>query len=158
MSEIISGLSSVMYGVRDFFVSLAKSVRVQDIIDIAVVAWIVFKTIQLVRETRAVQLLKGISFVLIAWLIAWRLELRTITWLMSNVMQVGLLALVIIFQPELRRMLEHVGHTGFAKLNFLTGSPAPDAEETSLRTATIDSIVDAAVSMGRTKTGALMVI
>ena len=82
--------------------------------DIAIVAYLFYKLSSLLRETRAGALIKGILLVLIfAWL-SNLLQLNTINYLLRNLMQFGIMALIVVFQPELRRTLEKVGRTNFA--------------------------------------------
>ncbi|WP_019123999.1 diadenylate cyclase CdaA [Brevibacillus massiliensis] len=79
------------------------------VIDILLVTYVIYKLLMLIRGTRAVQLLKGILVVVITWLLSKWFELTTLYWLMSQAFTFGMLALVIIFQPELRRALEQLG-------------------------------------------------
>lgn len=79
------------------------------VIDILLVTYLIYKSIMLIRGTRAVQLLKGILVIFITWLLSKYLQLTTLHWLMSQAFTFGVLALVIIFQPELRRALEQLG-------------------------------------------------
>jgi len=81
----------------------------RDIVDIAVVAYIFYRLILLIRGTRAEQLVKGLIVLLIALVISVQLGLKTINWLLQGLMTMGLVAIPIIFQPELRRALEHLG-------------------------------------------------
>ena len=81
----------------------------RDVIDIAIVTYILYRLILLIRGTRAEQLVKGLIILLLAWIASGLLGLRTINWLLQGVMTVGLIAIPIIFQPELRKALEHLG-------------------------------------------------
>ncbi len=80
-----------------------------DVIDIVLVAFVFYQLIKLIRGTRAVQLLKGFMVIVAAWLVSIYLELKTMQWLMSQAFTYGVLAILIIFQPELRRALEQLG-------------------------------------------------
>lgn len=82
---------------------------VNDIVDIAIVSYVIYKLLMLVRGTRAVQLLKGIIVVVIAWVLSTFFELQTLQWMMEQVFTFGVLVVLIIFQPELRRALEQLG-------------------------------------------------
>jgi diadenylate cyclase len=86
---------------------------ISDAVDIIIVSFIFYHLLLLLRGTRAVQLLKGISVVVVLWLISRYFELRTLTWLIENLFSVGVIALIVIFQPELRRALEQIGRGGF---------------------------------------------
>ena len=81
----------------------------RNILDILIVAFVVYEVIALVRKTRAAQVAKGAVVVLVGYAFAYALELRTVTYLMNAVLQIGFLALIVLFQPELRRALEQVG-------------------------------------------------
>ncbi len=82
---------------------------IKDIIDVAIVSWIIYKLILLVRGTRAVQLLKGIFVLVATWAISTWLNLYTLKWLMNQMFTFGVVSVLIIFQPELRRALEQLG-------------------------------------------------
>ncbi|SFX76352.1 diadenylate cyclase [Thermoactinomyces sp. DSM 45891] len=95
---------------------------INDFIDILIVSFLIYQLLTLLRGTRAVQLLKGISVVVFLWLLSNFLELRTLRWLIENLLSVGLITVIIIFQPELRRALEQIGRRGF----FTRGQVAKD--------------------------------
>lgn len=84
-----------------------------DIVDILIVSYIIYKLLILLRGTRAVQLLKGITVLVAIWLISNFFQLSTLQWLIENFFSVGVIAVIIIFQPELRRALEQLGRGGF---------------------------------------------
>lgn len=122
-----------------------------DIIDILLMAYLIYKAMSLVRETRAVQLLKGIVILIIATQVSEWLRLNAINYMLKYIMQFGVLALIIVFQPELRRALEKVGRSNLGSiLSF-------DSKEYDINT-TVDEICFAAKDMSESKTGALMVI
>src|SRR5690625_4850018 len=82
---------------------------VVEIVDILLVTFVIYKLIGLIRGTRAVQLLKGMMVIIGGWLLSIFFGLQTLSWLMSEAMTYGVLAVLIIFQPELRRALEQLG-------------------------------------------------
>ena len=86
-----------------------------DVIDILIVAFIIYKLLVLLKNTNAMTGLKGLLVVLALMGFAALFQLHTLSWILTNVIQVGLLALVIIFQPELRKLLEQVGRSRFPK-------------------------------------------
>jgi diadenylate cyclase len=86
---------------------------ISDLIDIAIVSFIFYQLLLLFRGTRAVQLLKGISFVVVLWIVSRYFSLKTVSWLIENLFSVGLIAIIVIFQPEVRRALEKIGRGGF---------------------------------------------
>ena len=92
--------------------SVVTSFRVVDIIDIALIAYLVYKGIQLVRETRAGQLVKGILALLVLALVANTLELTTLQFVIQTILSIGILAVIVIFQPELRRAGKSRTHAG----------------------------------------------
>jgi len=88
---------------------LFNQFRFIDIIDIAIVAYVCYKGMQLIRGTRAVQLLKGLIVLVVSTKVSEWIGLHTINWILRNTMTVGVIALLIVFQPELRRALEQLG-------------------------------------------------
>ena len=84
-----------------------------NILDIVVIWFVVYKLIMLVRGTKAVQLLKGVVVFFILKTLASLIGLSTVTWLMDQIITYGVIAVIIIFQPEVRRGLEHIGRTSF---------------------------------------------
>jgi diadenylate cyclase len=82
---------------------------IKEIIDILIVSYVIYKLILLLRGTRAMQLLQGIVVVVVTWALSLWFELNTLKWMMNQIFTFGVLALVIIFQPELRRALEQLG-------------------------------------------------
>ena len=123
-----------------------------DIIDILIVAFLFYKIMRFLRNTNAQKLFQGLVLLVGATLLADVLQLNVVTFLLESVMQVGILALVIIFQPELRKMLEQFGSQ---KLSGLLGIMRP--QETKTTDAAILQIIEAVSSMSWTKTGALIV-
>lgn len=125
----------------------------RSIIDIAVVTALLFWLLWVAQGTRAMQLLRGVAiFLIIAVLLARVFDLRTLTWLMDRMWPALIVAIPILFQPELRRMLEQLGHTG----SWLR-TPLPAGEQPELA-ETIDEVVRAAAQLSRLRYGALMVI
>ena len=136
----------------DFFETLfdnIKLIRIGDIIDIAIVAFVIYHGIKLVKETRASQLIKGIIALMIFSQISEALNFNSVNFILDNTLQLGLIALLIVFQPELRRTLEKVGSTNLTKLIKINDEP----QETY--TAEICSAVR---RLAYTKTGALIII
>lgn len=137
--------------------NIFRTVRWQDILDILIVAYLIYQAIKLVRETRAVQLLKGIAILLLANIIAKNTELRTMTFLTDNVFQVGLFALIVVFQPELRRALEQVGRSRIGQFTmFSQGNGEQDGYGGWKRF--IDALIEEAPELCRNRIGALIVI
>lgn len=131
------------------------SIGINDIIDIAILSFIIYHAIKLIRETRALQLVQGIILLIGFYLLAILLNLQTIRFLLKNCFQWGLLALVILFQPELRRMIEKIGRTKITDLAFIPTSDSGNADE--VWTPAIDSICEAVQNLSATCTGALII-
>jgi len=124
-----------------------------DIIDILIVAFIVYKAISLIRETRAEQLIKGIVILIIFTQLSEWFQLNAINYILRNTMSFGVLALIIVFQPELRRVLEQVGRSNISTIF------KPDDKTDGYNIAeVVDSIATAAGNLSLSKTGALIVI
>ena len=106
---------------KDFIINLTTGFGIKDVLDILIVALIVYKVLDFIRETRAQQLVKGIFVLVVAFLISDVLHLYTLNWILRGTMTIGVVALIILFQPELRRGLEYVGRGRFMpnKLNRL---------------------------------------
>jgi diadenylate cyclase len=127
--------------------------RLSDIIDILVVTLIVFQVLMLVRRTRAVQLAIGLGLLFAAYVVSQWLQLYTLQWLLSRVGLVVPIALLVLFQPELRRMLEQLGRGGVSLVGFhATGL---DREE---RIRLVNDVARAARILGSRKIGALIVL
>ena len=121
-----------------------------DVVDILVVAYIIYRVMKLLKDTSAARLAKGILILVLIMLFASFLRLTMISWLLQQALNVGLFAIVVVFQPELRRLLEQIGKGNFSRL--IVPADAPDEVE-SMITATVSACAD----MSRTKTGALIV-
>ncbi len=130
---------------------LFLNIRIRDIIDILIVAFAFYKLFMLIRETRAEQLTKGILVLFVATKISEWLELFTVYWILEKTMTVGVLAILIVFQPELRRGLEYIGRSRFFTKSFI------EIEGENIN-KTVDEIVDAVASLSRQKIGALIVL
>ncbi|NLV77260.1 MAG: TIGR00159 family protein [Tissierellia bacterium] len=136
-----------MQFLKDLFINL----RVRDIIDILIVALVFYKLFMLIRETRAEQLTKGIFALFVFTKLSEWLELYTINWLLKQVMTVGTLAILIVFQPELRRALEYIGRSRFFTKSFV------EVKDENI-SQVVEEIVEAVASLSRQKIGALIVI
>ncbi|KSU77340.1 MULTISPECIES: diadenylate cyclase CdaA [Fictibacillus] len=121
---------------------------ISQIVDILLVTYVFYKLIMLIRGTKAVQLLKGIVIIVAVWLASSFFELRTMSWLMDKAITYGLLAIIIIFQPELRRALEQLGR---GKLFSRAGGAEEEEMEKS-----IAAIVKATGYMAKRRIGAIM--
>lgn len=141
----------VMY---EWFAFIPK-ITFKNLIEIAIITIVVYEMLVWIKNTRAWTLLKGMLFILGFVLVAALLELDTILWLLEKTSYIAVTAILIIFQPELRRALEQLGSK-----NVLTGLfTAEDLSKNEVFSEkTISEIVKASFEMGKVKTGALMVI
>lgn len=127
--------------------------RVTDIIDILIVTYLVYKGLKFIRDTRTVQLLKGIVLLIIIMQASYFLNLHTVYYLLSNAMQLGFIAILIVFQPELRRALEQLGRTSIGRW-FSFDDQSNNVQVENM----IAEIVKSCTSMSKSKIGALIVI
>lgn len=84
-------------------------IRLADLLDVAIVAYLVYKLLSLVKSTRAANILKGVAIFLAALWLSSKLNLRVVNYILSHMVEWGVLALIIVFQPEIRRILEQLG-------------------------------------------------
>ena len=127
-----------------------KMMGVFDVIDIVIVAFALYHVMLFIRRSRSGQVAKAIILLIIAFGVASVLPLRIVKFLLSNAVELGLLSLVIIFQPEIRRFLERMG-SGKIKELFVSEATAEDVP------VAIEQTVAAYTSLSRDKVGALMV-
>ena len=134
-----------------------STIRWIDIVEILLIAVFVYQFMLWIRNTRAYSLLKGILIVLVFTFIAYLLEMNTILWLVYNAGGYAITAILIIFQPELRKALEELGHKKI--VSTLIPFDSNKKEETGrFSDRTVNEIVRASFEMGAVKTGALIVI
>lgn len=143
--------------IRDYLVKLyIPRITWTDIIEIVIIAFVIYNVMVWIKNTKAWVLLKGIIIVVIFVLIAYILNLKTILWIAGKTISVGIIALVIIFQPELRRALEQLGRKKILFGLFRFNDGREKGERFSSKTA--EEIVRACFDMGAAYTGALIVI
>ena len=138
------------------FFSVIKTIEVVDIIDVVLLSYVIYVFLKLIRETRAGQLVKGIIFLVAGYLICRYMELKTITYLLEQTLDIGLIAMLVLFQPELRRALEKVGRTKIG-FNFFGFGETTDELEKKWSNA-IETICDSCVELSASCTGALIVV
>lgn len=125
-----------------------------DIIEILIVSFLFYRILIWVKSTRAWNLFKGILVILIFVLLASLFQMNTILWIAEKTLNVGLIAVVVIFQPELRSALANIGDRNFLNNLFSFGKQ----EEQKISDHTIDELIKGTFAMGKVKTGALIVI
>jgi diadenylate cyclase len=135
--------------------SALPAVGLSDIVEIIIIAFLVYQIIRWFRSSRAWMIVKGIVVLLVFTSIASLFQFDTILWLLSNSLAFGITAVIVIFQPELRRALEELGRKNIVS-SFLSFDNA--IEEGGFSEKTINEIVRAIVEMSKAKTGALIVI
>ncbi len=131
-------------------VNSIKNISITSIMDILVVAYILYKAYMLIKETRAEQLLKGIMLIIFLIPISSFFNLVMLNWILTKTLTIGVLSIVIIFQPEIRRALEHLGRTAFNDKHIL-------ADE-EIMEKVITEIVTSVENLSQSKTGAIIVI
>ncbi len=151
-------IGAALYAFMDKYLSWIDKPKVgpTDIVEIIIIAFVLYQVMVWVKNTRAWMLFKGIIVILIFLLIAALFQMNTILWLSGKVVNIAAIALVIIFQPELRNALERLG-----RKNFLTAFFSFDFQKASVvrfSEKTINEIVKACYEMGKVKTGALIVV
>ncbi|HFS8880117.1 TPA: diadenylate cyclase CdaA [Clostridioides difficile] len=134
------------------FFNIILRMSIYDLIDISIVAYIFYKIFMFIKDTRAEQVFKGIIFLLLATQLSDTFKLHTVYWISLKALDYGVIATLIIFQPEFRAGLEHIGR---AKFN-LFGKNVNTSEETLNRN--IEEIVEALYSLSRQKIGALIIM
>lgn len=154
MQNLLGKISELYDQAATFLGMPDISVSVVDIIEILIISFLFYHILLWIKSTRAWNLFKGIIVLLIFVLIAAVFQMNTILWLGENTLNVGLIALVIIFQPELRNALENLGGKNIFGRLFNLGK----TEENKFSDKTIDELVKASFVMGRVKTGALIVV
>ena len=148
MFPIFNFLAVLLLFFINIVVIIAIAIIVAVIISIIFVAFLIYKGVKLVRETRAVQLIKGILILIIATQLSGWLKLNSINFILVNTMEGGLVALLVVFQPELRKALEKVGRSTVSSI--INSSEGNDDK-------IINEIVQAVSALQSTKTGALII-
>ena len=145
-----------METIKEFFSEvwmLISSVDVQDIFDILIVALLLYMAFTFIRNRRAGKLIVGVVLLLALQFAARTFGLLTINYVLGNFFEVGMIALIILFQPELRSALEKMGSEPLKSLRMIA-----DKNYTQKMTQMIDSVCEASCQMAKEKTGALIVI
>lgn len=126
--------------------------RITDLIDVALVSFLVYKALKFIRDTKTLQLLKGVIIIIVITQISFFARLNTVYYILSNFLQLGVIALIVIFQPELRRVLEHTGRSTTERLFEKRNEFDAQTQEV------IREIAKASQNMSNSRTGALIVI
>lgn len=135
----------------DNLMGILMSIKVTDVIDIVIVSYLLYELLGFIKETRAQQLFRGVLLIVVFFLVSEVFNLSLLNWLFTRLITVGLIAVVILFQPEIRRGLEQIGRRGVLSWQFR------DIGKDEMY-ATVHKIVDAVDDFSSTQTGALMAI
>ena len=149
MKELFNVLEKYLY-----WLSIPQ-MGVTDVLDILIVSFLFYQIVKWIKTTRAWVLLKGIILLLFIAFAAYVLQLHTITFILANTMSVGITAVLIVFQPELRNALEQLGRKNWIANIFSTDTSQVKESYTA---RTLQEIYRAAIEMGKVKTGALIVL
>ena len=142
-------MEGILYLLQQFK-GMVTPIGIFDVIDILIMAFIIYKLIMLIRRTSSGAVAKGILVLIVALWASSLLQLNTVNFLLGRVVEWGVVALVVIFQPEIRRFLEQMGRTSL-------GQVFTHAEERNELDGAITQTVEAYASLSKSKTGALMV-
>ena len=153
MKEIFTSIFDSVYAFWNQLVFAIENIKIFDFLDIAIMAFIVYKVIEFLRDTRAGQLAKGILFLFVAFFLSVAFKLASLQWLLIKLLDYALIILIIIFQPEIRKLLEKVGRSN---ISFF-GKPQEHDEENERIRDCIDSVCKSVSVMSDKKIGALIV-
>ena len=146
--------------VREYVESLilyTKMLNWRDVVEIIIIAFLVYYILAWMKTTRAWRLLKGLIIITIFLFAAYRLEMSAIMWIAENVLGFAVTAIIVVLQPELRHALEELGQKSFLP-SFSFTSDSSRRMQSVFSEKTINEITKACVEMGKAKTGALIVI
>jgi len=151
-------LSNIWFGFTNSFLSALKTIKPADFIDWLVVAFLIYHAVRLVRETRAMQLVKGITAITLVYIVSGWLELNTLRFALDHIIRSGILLVAILFQPELRRALEQMGRSKIA--GGITGILSADASDFGAENteALIKILCESTEYLSADRTGALIVV
>lgn len=158
MPSVQSAAGDLWITLREMVTGAISTFRVQDAFDIVIMAFLIYHLISLLRETRAGQLLKGVFGILLLYLFAYVLELYTLRTVMEMVVRYGALVLLVLFQPELRKVLEQVGRTSISNLSVFAPNMSAGEYERKQMIKTINAICDSCAILSKERIGALIVL
>lgn len=142
---------------EDYVVRLSlPDIRITDILEMIMIAYLIYHFVNWVKKTRAWMLVKGLIVVFFFWLIAILLELNVILYLFYKSINVGIIAVIIVFQPEFRKALEQLGQKNIVR-SIITFDDSKDKNE-RFSDNSVGEIIRAVFDLAKTKTGALIVI
>ena len=145
-----------LHDIKYAFFSVLSTLEFKDLIDIAVLSYIIYIILKFIRETRAGQLVKGIVLLFVGYVLSMVLKLKVMQYIIEKVLDIGFVSMIILFQPELRRALEKFGRTKLG-VRFL-GIGQNNDELSQKWEGAIEAICDSCVELSATCTGALIVV
>ena len=141
----------------DQYMSMAAlNITWSDVVEILILAFIIYHVMIWIKSTRAWSLMKGSAVLFALLILAYVFHMNTILWIAKNFFSLGIMAVIVVFQPEMRRALEQLGENNI--LTTIVPFDASRKEETSISDRTITELVKASFEMGKARTGALMVL
>lgn len=147
-----------MYILSDALNSILKTISFADVIDVVLVAILIYQLMKLIKDTRVARIVKGLIFLIIVYFLAKQFGLRTVRFILEKLFDIGIVALVVVFQPELRRMLEHVGQTQVSTIKIFGKSYNDIDISNRLWQKSINNVCEAVSNLSQNKTGALIVL
>lgn len=141
------------------YLSRMSGIRISDVLEVIIIAFLIYHILLWIKNTRAWSLLKGILVIAVFVLVAYYFEMNTILWIVNNLFSVAVMAVIVVLQPELRKAIEELGTKNY--FSSLISSITDQRLATSdgrFSDKTINEIAKACVEMGKVKTGALIVI
>lgn len=137
---------------RRYILTMGMTIRISDLLDMAIVAYLVYRLLALVKSTSSEKLMKGVLFIILALVISSEFQLNSLNYLLNMMVEWGVLALIILFQPEIRRILEQVGGSRFSFMKVFG-----KGQQTSAIERAIEVTAEACADMSKSRTGALIV-
>ncbi|MCR4694921.1 MAG: diadenylate cyclase CdaA [Pseudobutyrivibrio sp.] len=139
----------------DYFNVNIPDVSITDLIEVIIIAYFIYHLLVWIKDSRAWILIRGVIFIMLFFIIAAIFQMNTILWLGEKLVTVAVTMLIVVFQPELRRVLEQIGRRKITSLFFLN---ALKGKTKRFEDGTISAMVTACYEMGAVKTGALIVV
>ena len=150
IDAILDAFRNLFYSIYGLFTTLGQTFSIWDIVDILIIAYIIYRVLSLMRKTSAGSVIRGILLILVIAAIANILNLTVITFLLDQMMIMGIVVLVVLFQPELRKLFEQVGSS---KLSIIFKKRSKDEHVEHC----INCVVTASNVLAKLKTGAIIV-
>lgn len=150
-------ITKLWQDIENSFMSAINTIKPADVIDWLVVAFLIYHAVKLVRETRAMQLVKGIAAILLVYVFASWWKMNTLSFVLENIIGSGVLLLVVLFQPELRRALEQMGRSKITGIGGILGADSTVIQREHIENL-IKTLCDSCAYLSERKTGSLIVI